>query len=98
MYCVVMAGGSGTRFWPMSRQLKPKQLLKIVGNQTMLQITVDRLMKCKKTDDIFISTRKDLSTVIEKEIKGVKPKNIIAEPSGKNTAPCIGLSDRKSVV
>ena len=48
MYCVVMAGGSGTRFWPMSRKLKPKQLLKIVGDQTMLQITVDRLMKCKK--------------------------------------------------
>ena len=67
MYCVVMAGGSGTRFWPMSRKLKPKQLLKIVGDQTMLQITVDRLMKCKKTDDIFISTRKDLSAVIEKE-------------------------------
>ncbi len=92
MYCVVMAGGSGTRFWPMSRKSKPKQLLKIIGDQTMLQITVDRLMKCKKTEDIYISTRKDLSTVIKKEIKGVKPKNIIAEPSGKNTAPCIGLS------
>ncbi len=92
MYCVVMAGGSGTRFWPMSRQSKPKQLLKIIGDQTMMQITVDRLRKCKKTDEIYISTRKDLSTVIKKEIKGVKPKNIIAEPSGKNTAPCIGLS------
>lgn len=67
MYCVVMAGGSGTRFWPMSRQSKPKQLLKIIGDQTMLQITVDRLMKCKKTEDIYISTRKDLSSVIKKK-------------------------------
>ena len=92
MYCVVMAGGSGTRFWPMSRQAKPKQLLKIIGDQNMLQITVDRLYKCKKIEGIYISTRKDLKTVIKKEIKGVLPKNIIAEPSGKNTAPCIGLS------
>ncbi len=87
-----MAGGSGTRFWPMSRQAKPKQLLKIIGDQNMLQITVDRLSKCKKTEGIYISTRKDLKTAIKKEIKGVLPKNIIAEPSGKNTAPCIGLS------
>lgn len=87
-----MAGGSGTRFWPMSRQAKPKQLLKIIGDQTMLQITVDRLTKCKKTEGIYISTRKDLKSVIKKEIKGVLPKNIIPEPSGKNTAPCIGLS------
>mgnify|MGYP001428078505 CR=1 FL=1 len=92
MYCVVMAGGSGTRFWPMSRQAKPKQLLKIIGDQNMLQITVDRLSKCKKTEGIYISTRKDLKTAIKKEIKGVLPKNIIDEPSGKNTAPCIGLS------
>ena len=92
MYCVVMAGGSGTRFWPMSRQAKPKQLLKIIGDQNMLQITVDRLNKCKKTEGIYIYTRKDLKTAIKKEIKGVLPKNIIAEPSGKNTAPCIGLS------
>ena len=92
MYCVVMAGGSGTRFWPLSRQAKPKQLLKIIGDQTMLQITVDRLSKCRKTEDIYIATHKDLSAIIKKEVKGVKPKNIIVEPSGKNTAPCIGLS------
>jgi len=92
MHSVIMAGGSGTRFWPMSRKDKPKQLLKIIGDQTMLQMTVDRLSKCKNTNEIYISTRKDLSAVIKKEITNVKPKNIIAEPSGKNTAPCIGLS------
>ena len=91
MKCVILAGGSGTRFWPYSRYNRPKQLLKIVGNQSMLQMTVDRLLKIKKVTDIYIITRKDLKDSVIKEISGVKPENIIAEPSGKNTAPAIGL-------
>ncbi|MFQ6678551.1 MAG: mannose-1-phosphate guanylyltransferase [Fidelibacterota bacterium] len=95
MHCVVMAGGSGTRFWPYSRVSKPKQMLKIIGNNTMLQMTVDRLIKCKKTEVVYISTRADLVNPIKKNIVGVLPRNIIPEPSGKNTAPCIGLSALK---
>ena len=91
MKCVILAGGSGTRFWPYSRYNRPKQFLKIVGNQSMLQMTVDRLLKIEKVTDIYIITRKDLKDSIIKEISGVKPENIIAEPSGKNTAPAIGL-------
>ena len=91
MKCVILAGGSGTRFWPYSRYNRPKQLLKIVGNQSMLQMTVDRLLKIKKVTDIYIITRKDLKDSVIKEISGVKPENIIAEPSSKNTAPAIGL-------
>ena len=91
MKCVILAGGSGTRFWPYSRHNRPKQLLKIVGDQSMLQMTVDRLLKIKKVKDIYIITREDLKETIIKEITGVKPENIIAEPSGKNTAPAIGL-------
>ena len=91
MKCVILAGGSGTRFWPYSRYNRPKQFLKIVGNQSMLQMTVDRLLKIKKVTDIYIITRKDLKDSVIKEISGVKPENIIAEPSGKNTAPAIGL-------
>ena len=56
MYCVIMAGGSGTRFWPLSRRAKPKQLLDIVGDKSMLQMTVDRLKKLKVVEDIFIVT------------------------------------------
>ncbi|NHZ86862.1 MAG: NTP transferase domain-containing protein, partial [Planctomycetia bacterium] len=87
MYCVIMAGGSGTRFWPYSRHKRPKQLLKIVGETSMLQMTVDRLKKINTVQDVFIVTRQDLVDVIKKEITGVKPENIIIEPSGKNTAP-----------
>ena len=92
MYCVIIAGGRGTRFWPTSRKNNPKQLLNIIGNESMLQMTVDRLKKLKNVEDIFIVAGKDLAPKIAKIIKGINPKNIIVEPSGKNTAPAIGLA------
>ncbi len=86
-----MAGGHGTRFWPVSRKNRPKQLLNIIGDQTMLQMTVDRLRKIRFIEDIYIVVGSDLAKTIEKEVEGVPKKNIIVEPSGKNTAPSIGL-------
>ena len=91
MRCVILAGGSGTRFWPYSRSSRPKQLLNIVGEKSMLQMTVDRLKKIKKITHIYIITRKDLYDQIIEEVDGVNPKNVIVEPSGKNTAPAIGM-------
>jgi len=87
-----MAGGRGTRFWPSSRRKNPKQLLNIIGNEPMLQMTVDRLKKMKNVEDIFIVAGEELAPKIRKTIKGIKSKNIIVEPSGKNTAPAIGLA------
>ena len=92
MYCVILAGGRGTRFWPTSRKNNPKQLLDIIGNESMLQMTVNRLKKLKNVEDIFIVAGKDLAPKIGKRIKGIKPSNIIVEPSGKNTAAAIGLA------
>jgi len=92
MYCVIMAGGRGTRFWPASRKHNPKQLLNIVGNESMLQMTVDRLVKMKNVEDVFIVTGPDLAPKIEKTIKGINFENIIIEPSGKDTAAAIGLA------
>jgi len=91
MKCVILAGGMGTRFWPLSRCNHPKQLLNIVGDKSLLQITVDRLKKIKKISHIYIITRKDLYDSIITQIDGIDPKNVIVEPSGKNTAPAIGM-------
>ena len=87
-----MAGGSGKRFWPLSRRDNPKQLLKLIGGKSMLQMTVDRLRKLKIVEDIFIVTRSDIVDKIRDNIKGISKDNIIVEPTGKDTAPCIGLA------
>lgn len=92
MYAVIIAGGRGTRFWPASRKDQPKQLLNIIGDSSMLQMTVDRLRKMKNIEDVLIITGKHLEDKIKKTISGVDPKNIIIEPSAKNTAPAIGLA------
>ena len=91
MKCVILAGGSGSRFWPKSRNHRPKQLLNIIGDKSMLQITIDRLKSIKFVEEIFIITRSDLYNLIIDEISGIAEKNIIVEPSGKNTAPAIGM-------
>jgi len=95
MHCVILAGGSGTRFWPYSRKDNPKQLLNIVGDKTMLQITIDRLRKLKSTSEIYIITKQELYEPILKSIKHIKAENIIVEPSAKNTAPAIALVAQK---
>ena len=92
MFAVIIAGGRGTRFWPASRKHHPKQLLNIIGDHSMLQMTVDRLQKMKNIEDIFIVTGNHLEKKIKKTISGVKTRNIIVEPSAKNTAPAIALA------
>ena len=87
-----MAGGSGARFWPLSRNNNPKQLLNIIGEKSMLQITINRLLKLKNIEGIYIITRSDLAPKIKQHVNGVPDDNIIIEPEGKNTAPCIALA------
>ena len=92
MYHVILAGGSGSRFWPKSRADKPKQLLKILGDETMIRLTYDRLEKISPVDHILVVASNELSQQIHKEIPKIPKKNYIIEPSGKNTAPAIGLA------
>ena len=92
MFVVLMAGGTGTRFWPRSRKSYPKQLLNIVGSRSMLQLTYDRIKKLTPPEKILIITNKEQKTKIEEQLPSIPKVNIIAEPSGKNTAPCIGLA------
>ncbi len=91
MKCVILAGGSGSRFWPYSRENKPKQLLNIVGEESILQMTVDRLKKIKRITHIYIITRKELYNQVINNIKGIDHELVIVEPSSKDTAPAIAM-------
>ena len=91
MYHVILAGGSGTRFWPKSRIDNPKQLLKMLGDETKIRQTYNRLSKIANTDKILVVASQNLSQLIHKDIPEIPRGNFIIEPSGKNTAPSIGL-------
>ena len=91
MYHVILAGGSGTRFWPYSRKRKPKQLLKIFSDKSMIQMTLDRILKFSTIEKIYIVASEDLCKLIYKEIN-IPKSNLLIEPKGKNTAPAIGLA------
>jgi len=92
MHAVIMAGGIGKRFWPRSRRECPKQLLDIVSGQSMLKLTYERLKHTTDEKKIYVVASQSLYEPILKELPGLPEKNILLEPSGKNTAPCIGLA------
>ncbi len=92
IFAVIMAGGVGSRFWPRSTEKTPKQLLKIFGENTMIQDTVDRLQGLVENEDIFVITNKIQRPEIINQLKNVPAENIIEEPFGRNTAACIGLA------
>jgi mannose-1-phosphate guanylyltransferase len=91
-FAVVMAGGIGSRFWPRSREKTPKQLLKIASQRTMLQNTLNRIEKIADPSNTLIITTKNQKQSLISQIPNFPVQNIIAEPFGKNTAPCIGLA------
>lgn len=91
-YPVVLAGGRGTRFWPLSRKRRAKQLLALDGKQTMIQQTVSRLLALAAPNRFWIITNSDLRPEISRQLPGLSKKQIVAEPDGRNTAPAIGLA------
>lgn len=89
---LIMAGGRGTRFWPKSRKNLPKQFLSLTDNdKTMIQLTVQRLLPIVSLEDIYISTNKDYQNLVKEQLPDLPEENILCEPIGRNTAPCIGL-------
>ncbi len=92
MYVLILAGGTGTRLWPISRKSSPKQLSAIIGQETLVQATVKRVLPIVPTENIFFSTNRIYSKFIKEQLPNIPPSNIIEEPSGKNTAACIGLA------
>ena len=94
VYPVIMAGGSGTRFWPLSRQLFPKQLLKIIGDETLIQQTMRRVVAGAPPKRVAVSTDSTQGELIHvqfSEWKDALKDNFVLEPEGRNTAPAIAL-------
>lgn len=94
MRALILAGGSGTRFWPASRRARPKQLLALDGDRSLLRRTVERLRPLVEPVDVWICTTIGLADAVRRELPEVPAEQILAEPCGRNTAPAIGWSVR----
>ena len=92
VYAVIMAGGSGTRFWPASRAAFPKQLVRIVGDATMIQATVARLQPAIPPERVLVVTTAALAAETRRQLPALKHAHVIAEPVGRDTAACVALA------
>ena len=92
LHAVIMAGGSGTRFWPQSREKMPKQLLKLSGDRTMIQQTVDRCSGLIRPEHSWIVTNAVQATATSNQLPEIPSENVLVEPQARNTAPCVGLA------
>src|ERR1017187_1014603 len=91
-YAVVMAGGSGTRFWPLSRRKHPKQLLELFGRGTLLEQTVERLAPIIPPDRVYIYTSDLVLSEVRRRLPQIPREQIVAEPASRNTAPTLGVA------
>ncbi|HEX4021344.1 MAG TPA: mannose-1-phosphate guanylyltransferase [Acidobacteriaceae bacterium] len=89
---IILAGGSGTRFWPRSRRSQPKQVLALDGERSMIQQTVDRLLPLAAIDRFWVITNGELQGTIAEQLRGIRPAQVLAEPEARNTAPAAGLA------
>jgi mannose-1-phosphate guanylyltransferase len=92
LHAIIMAGGSGTRFWPKSRRNRPKQLLRLFGDGTMLQQTVERIAPLVPPERIAIITGADQAEAVRAQLPDLPAANVVAEPCPRDTAACVGLA------
>lgn len=92
LHAIIMAGGSGTRFWPASRKQQPKQLLRLHGDRTMIQSTLDRLESLVPAKRRHVITNRILVDAIADQVPDLPKGNIVGEPCKRDTAPCVGLA------
>jgi len=96
VYCVIMAGGIGSRFWPMSRQQKPKQFIDILGTgETLLQSTWNRALEFCLPENIVVVSNEMYETLIKQQLPQILPENILSEPVRRDTAPCVAYAAYK---
>ena len=94
MQALILAGGSGTRFWPLSRKRIPKQLLALEGKRSLLRDTLERLQPLIGPESVWVCTTEALGERVRAELPEVPPEQVLLEPEGRNTAPAIGWSIR----
>ena len=95
-YCVIMAGGIGSRFWPMSRTSKPKQFIDILGTgETLIQQTVNRFLKICPVENIYVVTNEMYKEQVKEQVPALSYEQILCEPARRNTAPCIAYANYK---
>ena len=92
MIALIMAGGSGTRFWPLSRTSLPKQYLRLVGDKSMLQLTFDRLETLVPPEKVYVVTSFSQAILVKEHLPSLPPENIIIAPAGLHNAPRITLT------
>lgn len=93
-YCIIMAGGVGARFWPMSRKDHPKQFIDILGTgQTLIQATFNRFLKICPPENIYIVTNESYQQLVLEQLPQIKSEQVLCEPSRRNTAPCIAYAN-----
>lgn len=91
-YAVIMAGGKGERFWPWSRGDRPKQFLSLLGENSLLQQSSERIQELFVPENIMVVTGREHLALARQQLPDLPPENFIMEPEGRNTAPCIGLA------
>lgn len=95
-YSIIMAGGIGSRFWPLSTPQHPKQFLDVLGlGKTLIQMTYDRLIKISPSENVFILTNEEYKELVLEQLPDLKPSQVLTEPIRKNTAPCIAYAAAK---
>jgi mannose-1-phosphate guanylyltransferase len=92
IYAVIMAGGKGERLWPVSTQMRPKQLIAFKGEKSLLRTTVDRLAPLTRAEKICCITGSDTAEAVAIDLNDIPKENILVEPFGRNTAPCIAFA------
>jgi mannose-1-phosphate guanylyltransferase len=90
-YAVIMAGGRGERFWPLSREKTPKQLLKVLGGRSFLQQAVDRVLPCVRPERIFVITNEAQADEVRAQLPSLAPEHVVAEPMGRDTCAAVAL-------
>ena len=94
-HAVIMAGGVGTRLWPVSRQNAPKQFQKLIGDKTLIEEAFNRLSRTVDPKNIWVITTSDYCQITQDELPNINPKHILGEPEGRNTAPAVGYATLK---